>query len=98
MIPTVAPPSDWGSILVVATIGLVLVAVGAYIVWLRRTPGRQLGEEFVERVADRVYQRLKGDTGVPAPLEYDGIHFDSDAKLEEYKAAKAIVESHKRKE
>lgn len=95
-LPAVSPPTDWTGVAVVATIAILAVAVAAYIVHIKRTPGLQLGEEQIERIAELLRQKQSSPVHIVATeLVYDGIAFASDAKLAEYKAAKATIESFK---
>lgn len=98
----VSPPTDWIGIGIIAAIVFVIVALVGYIVHIKRTPGKQLGEEEIERIAHAIMNTpmrsptLVGSIQVPAPIYFDGIKFDTHADLDRYKAAKEIVDSHRK--
>lgn len=94
----VSPPTDWfGVVVVVLVVLVVAVGLSGYVTFIRRMPGKQLGEDEIDAIAERLH--LKQQT---RPLvvhtesqEYDGKTFADVTSLEEYKAAKAIVDKYK---
>lgn len=95
-LPAVSPPTDWTGVAIVAAVAVLAVAIAAYIVHIKRTPGLQLGEEQLERLAEMIHKRQEITINVPpAKLVYDGLTFADQSKLDEYKAAKATIESFK---
>lgn len=95
----VSPPIDWLGVAIVSVLGLIFVAIAGYIVHIKRTPGQQLGEAQLEWLAQRLHN-LQHEKAVVVtttdPLFFDGITFSDAAALEQYKAAKAIVDSHRK--
>lgn len=95
-LPAVSPPTDWTGVAIVAAIAVLAVAIAAYIVHIKRTPGLQLGEEQIEHIAEALYRKQAAPAAIAGTaLTYDGIAFASDEKLAEYKAAKAVVDAFK---
>lgn len=96
----VAPPTDWLGVGIVSAIGIVAIAVVAYIVHIKRTPGAQFGEEFYDGIAAAIDRRRGAVPPHPVPqappLTLDDITFESEVELERYKVAKAIVDSHRK--
>lgn len=96
----VAPPTDWTGVAIVSVLGLIFVAVAAYIVHIKRTPGMQFGEEEIERLAAAIDRRRGAVPPQPVPsappLTFDGITFATDDALDDYKDAKALVDSYKK--
>lgn len=93
----VSPPTDWLGVVVVVVVVLVIAAVIAYVSHVRRTPGKQWGEDEIDKLAERLHVKL---TQAPVvvhveSLEYDGHTFSSQATLDAYKAAKELLEKYK---
>lgn len=60
-LPAVSPPTDWTGVLIVCGFGLLLalaLAIG-YAIHARRTPGMQIGEEAIERMAILLAEMMK---------------------------------------
>lgn len=93
----VSPPTDWTGIAVIAVIGFVIVALVGYIVHIKKTPGAQLGEAELEKIADLLHAKLHPPAvaSPPEPLVFDGITFADENALHEYTAAKAVIDAHK---
>ncbi len=96
-LPSISPPTDWTGVIVVCVVAILAVAVAAYIVHIKRTPGLQLGEEQLERLADLLHQKQHPTATIAATaLTYDGITFADEKSLADYRAAKAVIESFKK--
>jgi len=92
----VAPPRDWLGVGIVVLLGLVFVAIAGYILHIKRTPGLQLGEAELEKIADFIHQRQSAPPAAPAdPLLYDGHQFPDQATLDKYKDCEAFIAKHK---
>jgi hypothetical protein len=88
----VSPPTDWTGVAFAVVIGLLIFLPIAYAIYVKVRPGKQLGEEELERIAERIYRKQAAPV-VAAPLTYDGRTFADQATLDKYKEAKAFVES-----
>lgn len=60
-LPAVSPPTDWTGVLFVCGFIVLLAAalVIGYAIHARRTPGMQMGEETIERLAIRMSEMMK---------------------------------------
>lgn len=95
-LPTVAPPTDWTGIAVVVVLCFLVVCVIGYVVHIRRAPGKQMGEDEIERLAELLHAKQQKPLVITTEVyTYDGVTFPDQTKLDEYKAAKAIVDAAK---
>lgn len=101
-LPAVSPPTDWtGVIVVVAIVVALAVAFGfGYLMHARRTPGKQFGEEELERLIGAAISKTMASGGGSADatvtvITFDGLTFRDEADLAKYKDAKATLDAFK---
>jgi protein-S-isoprenylcysteine O-methyltransferase Ste14 len=101
ILPLVSPPTDWFGVIAVCLFGLMLAValVIGYAIHVRRTPGKQLGEEEIERIVNSVISKQKEPIPVGEIVvnhwTADGLTFATGVEMNEYLNAKAIVDKHK---
>lgn len=99
-LPIVSPPTDWTGVFVVMgfTALLFIAAVIGYVIHVRKTPGKQLGESEIEWIAESLFQKQQYKGAVITttdPMFYDGITFANENEMAKYKEYKAYVDAFK---
>ncbi|MEO8754847.1 MAG: hypothetical protein ABI624_19450 [Casimicrobiaceae bacterium] len=90
-ITPVSPPTDWTGMGIVMAFGVIVFGLVAYIIYIKRTPGYQMGEEELEVIATKLHMKLHPPTATSTAIEYNGLTFVDQAAVDEYKKALAVV-------